>query len=161
MPKYPTPFLGGSEPPERDRDRGAHKEWAKPFAPGAEPTQASSSADALSSDSSGDAAPADEQAFPDFLFGPDSAAPGGIAQGRSAAGATEGAGGAGGAEGVGLPAGSVERPAEKIRELLEGPMEDRVRSLIAKLRHHPVEEAISQAFAAGYAAAKGEGEEGS
>ncbi len=61
---------------------------------------------------------------------------------------------------VGLPAGSVERPAEKIRELLEGPMEDRVRSLIAELRHHPVEEAISQAFAAGYVAAKGEGEEG-
>ncbi len=155
MPKYPTPFLGGSEPPESDRDRGAHKEWAEPFAPGAEPTQASSSADALSSDSSGDAAPADEQAFPDFLFGPDSAEPGGIAQGRSAAGATEGTGE------VGLPAGSVERPAEKVRELLEGPMEDRVRSLIAELRHHPVEEAISQAFAAGYAAAKGEGEEGS
>ncbi len=153
MPKYPTPFLGGSEPPESDR--GAHKELAEPFAPDAEPTQASSSADALSSDSSGDAAPAGEQAFPDFFFGPDSAATGGIAESPSAPGATERAGE------VGLPVGSVERPAEKVGELLEGPTEDRVRSLIAELRHHPVEEAISQAFAAGYAAAKGEGEEGS
>ncbi len=153
MPEYPTPFLGGSEPPESDR--GAHKEWAEPFAPDAEPTQASSSADAPSSDSMGDAAPAGEQAFPDFFFGPDSAAPAGIAENPSAPSATARTGE------VGLPAGSVERPAEKVRELLEGPMEDRVRSLIAELRHHPVEEAISQAFAAGYAAAKGKGQEGS
>lgn len=167
MPRYQGPFLGGSE--SKEGDRGARKDWAEPFAPeaekrataeqesaneaqsapaGFEPTAAES--DQPSSDSSVDAAPVGEEDYPEFLFGADSTGTGGTAEGPSAAGATERAGE------VGLPAGSVERPGEKVRALSEGPMRDRIRRLTAELRHQPLEEAIAKAFAAGYVAAKGE-----
>lgn len=180
MPNIPTPFVGGADSP--NLDRSTRREFAPPFAPGIEEDAAlerdsslvetASSAvedTALEAEAAAATSSAEEAApepapegevaveeidagkaieaeleLPDYLLGPDAAD-----ADRSADSGHERAVGSV-AEAVRLePAATLEAKAQ---QLLGGECGDWIHTLVSDLQGRELEDAIAQAFAAGYLA---------